>query len=201
MTPSTTIKLAAVAALLAPLALLAGCQRKPAAEKAADAKAAAANASATTTGPAPIASPPRRKPGLWSQTVKMAEMSQTTRICLDATTEAKMSVFGQQATKDMCKVNHMSRGLDGSWAFVSVCDMGSGGKTTTTGVASGDFGSHYTMTADSVTSGASAPQMNGSHKMVLDAVWQGPCPAGFKPGDMELPGGMKINVLEMAGRK
>jgi hypothetical protein len=43
--------------------------------------------------------------------------------------------------------------------------------------------------------------MNGSHKMVLDAVWQGPCPAGFKPGDMELPGGMKINVLEMAGRK
>jgi hypothetical protein len=33
--------------------------------------------------------------------------------------------------------------------------------------------------------------------MTLDATWKGPCPADFKPGDMELPGGMKINMLTM----
>ena len=47
---------------------------------------------------------------------------------------------------------------------------------------------------------AGAPQMNGEHAMTLEATWKGPCPADFKPGDMELPGGMKINMLTMGAR-
>jgi hypothetical protein len=77
--------------------------------------------------------------------------------------------------------------------------MGSGGTIVSTGEAKGDFGSHYTVDIKSSTTGAAAPQMNGEHAMTLEATWKGPCPAGFKPGDMELPGGMKINMLTMGG--
>jgi hypothetical protein len=195
MTPSSF----KITALVLTLALAAGCQKKPAGEKAAEAGKAGADASATVPGPAAgLATPPRRKPGLWKQSVTMGQAAQITRLCLDAATEAKISMWGAQATKEMCKTNQMSRQLDGSWKFVSECDMGGGGRITTTGVATGDFGSSYQMTADSVTTGASSPQMNGAHKMVIQATWEGPCPAGFKPGDMELPGGMKINMLDMA---
>lgn len=195
------MKTLAWSAAAASLALLAACGQKPAAEKAADAQATGKEAATTATGPAAVASAPKRKPGLWTQTINTSGMAQTTRMCLDETTEAKISMWGQQASKDMCQTNQMARQLDGSWTFSSVCDMGSGGKTVTTGVATGDFGASYRMAADSVTTGASSPQMNGARKMVIEAKWEGPCPPGFKPGDMELPGGMKINMLDMAKAK
>jgi hypothetical protein len=40
------------------------------------------------------------------------------------------------------------------------------------------------------------PQANGTHKIAVEATWEGPCPGGMKPGDMEMPGGMRINVNE-----
>lgn len=177
---------------------LGGCNRKndETAPKAAAAGQAAAPAVASA--PAAVSAPPRRKPGLWRQTVSTAGMTQSSRICLDEAAEQKLSAFGEQATRGMCEKNEVSRRPDGTYAFTSVCDMGQGGKTTTTGVASGDFDVRYKVEAESTTTAASAPQMNGAHKMTLEAEWLGPCPAGFKPGDIELPGGMKINALQMA---
>jgi len=180
----------------AALSMIAGCGDKSAPKEKADAAQGAAK-DVTATVAAPVA-PPHRKPGLWEQKVSMAGMNQVTRLCLDAAAEQKLSAFGQQATKDMCAKTRMARRLDGAWEIASECDMGAGGKTVTTGVATGDFASAYKMEATTVTSGASAPQMNGEHKMVMEATWKGPCPAGFKPGDMELPGGMKFNMIEMA---
>ncbi|WP_309645972.1 DUF3617 family protein [Phenylobacterium sp.] len=165
-----------------------------------DEKAAAVGEAAPAAANAPVSGPaamPKRKPGLWSQTVTMAEFSQTTRICLDAAAEAKLSVLGGQATQDMCQQTTMTPKLGGGWTFSSVCDMGSGGKTTSTGTITGDFDTKYRMESDSTTEGAGAPQMNGSRKMVMEAAWQGPCPADFKPGDMEMPNGMKMNLLAM----
>jgi hypothetical protein len=34
---------------------------------------------------------------------------------------------------------------------------------------------------------------------IVEAKWVGPCKAGQKPGDMMMPNGMKMNVLEMTG--
>jgi len=31
--------------------------------------------------------------------------------------------------------------------------------------------------------------------MTLSATYDGACPTGWKPGDMELPGGMRVNVM------
>ena len=51
-----------------------------------------------------------------------------------------------------------------------------------------------------VTAGSSMPQANGTRKMSMDGVWKGPCPAGMAPGDMELPGGMRVSASgAMAG--
>ncbi len=156
----------------------------------------AAPAAGTAPAPGPAATP-KRKPGLWSQTVTMEGFSQTTRICLDEATEAKLSVVGGQMSQEACSQTAMTPRVGGGWSFSSTCDMGSGGKTATSGVITGDFASKYRMEADTTTEGAAAPQMNGARKMVMDAAWQGPCPADFKPGEMEMPNGMKINMLAM----
>src|SRR3990167_3793833 len=135
---------------------LAACGKKDEKTAAASGDAAPAAANAPAAGPVAM---PRRKPGLWTQTVTMAEFSQTTRICLDEAAEAKLSVLGGQTTQDMCEKTSMTPRPGGGWSFSSVCDMGSGGKTTSTGTITGDFDSRYRMESDSTTEGAAAPQM------------------------------------------
>lgn len=180
--------LAATAALA-----LAACS-KPAGEKAASAEGAAKPAAATASVPAGPAAMPSRKPGLWKQTVSTAGMTQTSTLCLDKAVESKLAVWGAGASKERCQETAIAP-APGGWSFTSACDMGTGGRTTTEGVVTGDFNTSYKVEASSRTEGAAAPQMNGPHKMVMQATWQGPCPADMKPGDMALPNGMKINML------
>ena len=61
--------------------------------------------------------------------------------------------------------------------------------------------SHYKVDVTSTTAGGPMPQANGVHKISIEATWQGPYPADMKPGDMEMPGGMKINMNDaMSGK-
>jgi hypothetical protein len=41
--------------------------------------------------------------------------------------------------------------------------------------------------------------MEGGDKMniTMQATWRGPCKPGQKGGDVEMPGGIKLNVLDM----
>ena len=165
---------------------LAGCQRQEAEKAQAPASAAAA-----------VEAPPPRNPGLWVQTVDTAGMTQKAEICLDAATDLKIARFGAQAAGGRCAGNRVTRTPQG-WAFESVCDLGTGGQVTTRGVATGDMASRYVLKAETTTTGAAAPQMNGTRPLTLEAAWQGPCPAGMAPGDMRLPGGVSINLLELA---
>jgi hypothetical protein len=45
------------------------------------------------------------------------------------------------------------------------------------------------------------PEANGVHKMTLEATWQGPCPPDMKPGEVELPGGLKVSLADMGAGK
>ncbi|MDB5435927.1 MAG: hypothetical protein JWR47_2184 [Phenylobacterium sp.] len=182
------------------LALMA-CQKKTTTETAAatgTAAPAVATAPEVSTGPS---TPPPRKPGLWAQTISTAGMQQTTKLCLDAATEKKLAWSGAQTGKQTCAQQTITPSAGGGWAFHSVCASPSGGTVTSDGMASGDFGSHYKVEATSTTTGGPMPQANGVHKMSLDAAWQGPCPADMKPGDMQLPGGVKMNLAEMGTGK
>jgi hypothetical protein len=153
----------------------------------------------TPGGPKPT--PPQtaqRKAGLWEQRISIegVDFVQTMRVCLDAATDQKVSWWGDQNARSDCEKNLVSRQTDRNWRFSSVCDMGSGGKVTTSGVASGDFGSKYQVSAETSTAGAAAPQMNGTRKLAIDAKWEGPCPAGMTPGEVELPGGARLDLVQ-----
>jgi hypothetical protein len=175
---------------------LAACSKKPAGAPEA-ATGAAAPAVAAAPAAAPM-TPPERKAGLWEQKMSTAGMTQVSRICFSDEVNKKMTLWGQQGSEDNCTAKSVTPML-GGWKFASTCNMGSGGTIVSSGEAKGDFGTHYTVDIKSSTTGAAAPQMNGEHAMTLEATWKGPCPADFKPGDMELPGGMKINMLTMGG--
>lgn len=173
---------------------LGACGKKGETDKAVDASAAAMPAAAK----APVSmTPPARKAGLWEQTISSGKMVQTSRICFSDELNKKMTLWGQQSGKSDCSEQSMTPTM-GGWTFKSTCNLGSSGTIKSQGEARGDFGSHYTVNMKSSTTGAAAPQMNGEHAMTLEGTWKGPCPADFKPGDMELPGGMKINMLTMS---
>ena len=171
---------------------LAACNKKPA-EQAGQANVAAQPAKVET---------PKRKPGLWKQTIFVEDINalQTATVCLDADADAKMAWWAQQGVRGGCAKNDMRRQPDGSWKFSSVCEMAGGIKMTTDGTAVGDFQSKYEVKAETTTSGAPMAQMNGTRTVTIDASWQGACPAGMKPGDMELPDGRRVNMLEMAAK-
>jgi hypothetical protein len=143
---------------------------------------------------------PKRKPGLWKQTIFVEDLNamQTASLCLDAGTDAQVSWWAQQGVRGGCAKNDVQRQPDGSWKFSSVCQMAGGIKMTTEGTAVGDFQSKYQVKAETTTSGAPMAQMNGTRSITIDASWQGPCPAGMQPGDMELPDGRRVNMLTMS---
>ena len=182
-----------VLVLAAALLALTACNRKPAGGPKPPASPAAPPASRAVTP----AAAPERAPGLWEQKVSAAGRSQVSRICLDKAVERRFTWWGQHAGQGACAQPKVTPRAGGGWDFASSCDMGEGGKTSTQGTVTGDFARRYRLTARSTVSGAVSSEMNGTHELTLEASWQGPCPAGMRPGDMILPGGMKINMLQM----
>jgi len=160
-------------------------------------------------GPALAASAadyPPRKPGLWEMTLQTessgsakAPVAHTTQQCIDAASDKAMREMGMGMGKEMCSKQEM-RAEGSTFVVDSVCTIsfGSGASTATThGVISGDFSSAYKM----VMSSSYNPPMMGRKEgtAIVEAKWVGPCKAGQKPGDMMMPNGMKMNVLEMTG--
>jgi hypothetical protein len=178
---------------------LAACSKK-AEEKAPQAAASASASGGNASASAGPVSMPRRKPGLWSHTMTANGSTQAMQVCIDADTDAKMSVWGQAVGKDMCSKNRIAA-APGGYAFESECDMGSMGHVVSKGAVTGDFNSAYTVKTTSTTTGSSMPQANTTSEMVLTAKWEGACPAGMKGGDITLPGGMKINMEAMTAKK
>jgi hypothetical protein len=136
----------------------------------------------TATAWAQIAAP-QRKAGMWETVMHIQGHDMSTQLCIDAATEAKMSVFGQQAQTESCGGATGVEKIPGGYAFHGACK----GRETS-GTAIGDFNSAYKVTIDS-----------GKTHMSMDSRWLGPCPAGRRPGDMVMPGGIVINMNDVAG--
>jgi len=177
------------------LTTLAGCGDKPAGktEAGGPAKPAASAPLAVTQ-----AGWPRRRPGLWTQTMNVEGQasSPALRFCIDAATDEKLGL-DSQGMDTPCTKGQVTRAAEG-WTVTSTCDMGPAGKMQSTVRVSGDFNSRYVMTIDSVTTGAAQPSMNGPQKMAMTAEWSGACPAGWAAGDVEMPGGRRMNLLTKA---
>lgn len=141
---------------------------------------------------------PARKSGQWE--IKMLPdaggmPAMTMQACVDEGSDKAMMRAGLSMSESMCSRQKMKQEGD-TFVIDSTCQVGS---TTTEShvVISGDFQSAYSVKITSQSTGPMAA-MAGAGNMTQEARWIGPqCADGLSPGDMLMPGGMKINVNEM----
>jgi hypothetical protein len=142
---------------------------------------------------------PSRKAGQWELHMKSSADApeMTMQLCLDASTDKGMMQMGMGLAKSMCPDQKIAREggkiiIDGS---CSIAGMTVKGRTE----VSGDFQSEYTMTSTSEM--PDAPEgMPKTTEMEHKARWVGEtCKNGMQPGDIEMPGGIKMNMKSMMG--
>ncbi|MES2031139.1 MAG: DUF3617 family protein [Pseudomonadota bacterium] len=143
---------------------------------------------------------PARKAGLWEMKMQgSAGMpGMTMQHCTDETTDKFMNTTFLPMAKDMCSKNEMKKTATG-YVTDSVCNIG-GTTSTSHAEITGDFNSAYTMKITSQNSGG-AKANAGDSTTQLEAKWLGACKPDQKPGDIMMPGGMKMNVKDMEKMK
>ena len=133
---------------------------------------------------------PARKAGLWEITSSASGRSMKMQQCIDASTDQAMQGHGGAAAGNDCSKRDVQK--SGSTMTVdSVCTV-AGKAVTSHIVVNGSFDSEYTM---NITSQGAA--RGGQSGVTLTARWLGPCAADQKPGDMIMPNGTKMNILNM----
>jgi len=71
-------------------------------------------------------------------------------------------------------------------------------RTTSRTIISGDFNASYTVRTTGTVEGMSGVQGRQDTAMTHTARWvAAACPAGMSPGDMVMPGGMRMNVRDL----
>jgi hypothetical protein len=137
---------------------------------------------------------PKRKPGLWQQTVTttgLAVPPQSMSMCTDEKTDDLMASRAGQSQE--CQQQSIRR--DGGAFVVDAVCRSANTTIRTHGRFSGDFATRYSGELRSTFE----PPMQGMKEMAqkIDARWLGPCKPGQKPGDvvMEGMGGMNMNEM------
>ena len=143
---------------------------------------------------------PSRKPGLWE--MKMLPSDQmpgmTMQHCTDEATDKRMNDAFAPMSKDICAKNDTQKTATG-YVTDSVCTV-AGVTSTTHAEITGDFNSAYSVktTMQMQNMPKNTPR---DRAMSVEAKWLGACKADQKPGDIMMPGGMKINVKDMEKAK
>ncbi|WP_398473258.1 DUF3617 domain-containing protein [Tardiphaga sp.] len=155
-----------------------------------------------STGPL-LADPvqlPIRKAGLWEVTMqitgasKAATPAMVTQQCTDESVDRQMNKMSSDAMT--CSKQEMAKTGSG-YVFDSVCTVGDA-TVTSHAEAAGDFNSAYSVkTTAKSTGGGLPPEM----VTVIQAKWLSACKADQKPGDMVMPGGMKMNINDLQKMK
>jgi len=137
---------------------------------------------------------PARKAGLWVIQMSRATGApmMTTKLCLDASSDKALMAKGLAMGGGDCQNTSVSRN-GATITTDAVCTMGPTTIKSHTTI-SGDFQSSYTVDSVSDTTGGSALMPKHSETKQT-ATWSGDC-GDLKPGDMQMPNGMKINILK-----
>jgi Protein of unknown function (DUF3617) len=143
---------------------------------------------------------PIRKAGLWEMKVLRAGSpapEMTMQHCTDATTDKQMST-SFSPSKDICSKQDVQKTATG-YVTDSVCGV-AGMTITSRAEITGDFNSAYTVksTSHSERGPNGAPRDSVT---TIEAKWLGACKADQKPGDIMMPGGMKMNILDLEKMK
>ena len=140
---------------------------------------------------------PVRKAGLWE--MKMLRIDaptpeMTMQQCTDETTDKEMNSSFSPAAKEMCSKQDIKKTATG-YVTDSVCTV-AGMSMTSHAEIIGDFNSAYTVKATSRTQAGQASLARDS-TTTIEAKWLGACKPDQKPGDIMMPGGMKMNIKDM----
>jgi hypothetical protein len=139
---------------------------------------------------------PIRKAGLWEMKVTRAGATSdmTMQQCSDETTDREMSTAFSPMVKDICSRKDIQKTATG-YVSDSVCGL-AGVSITSHSEIVGDFNSAYTVKTVSHSEGGPAA-LKGDHQTTIEAKWLGACKPDQKPGDIVMPGGMKMNVHDL----
>lgn len=140
--------------------------------------------------PAAAAELPARKAGLWEMTTTVAGHGVSMRQCIDARTDQAMPAGAGPAAQRNCSRRDVRTSGD-TITFDSVCTV-AGETRTSHAVVTGSFDSGYTMTVSGEGEGPAA-----ARTVTITAKWLGPCAADQRPGDLIMPNGMKMNILDL----
>jgi hypothetical protein len=135
---------------------------------------------------------PIRKPGLWEMKVLKSgspSPDMTMQHCTDATTDKQMST-SFSPSRDICSKQDVQKTATG-YVTDSVCGV-AGMTITSHAEITGDFNSAYT-----VKSTVRSERGPAGGTTTIEAKWLGACKADQKPGDIVMPGGMKMNIKDM----
>jgi len=141
-------------------------------------------------------SAPKRKPGLWQQSISHSTPGVPPTSMSMCTDEKTDDLLAQRAGgTERCTQQSMKQ-QGASYVVEAVCKDGN---TTirTRGVFSGDFSTRYTGELRSTFD----PPMQGMREMTqkMEARWVGPCKPGQKPGDVVVEGMGTMNMNQMMG--
>ena len=140
---------------------------------------------------------PVRKAGLWEMKlvrVGSALPEMTMQHCTDETTDKDMNNMVSPMAKQMCAKQDIKKTAAG-YVSDSVCNVGTTSITSHTEIV-GDFNSGYTvMTASHSDKGPGGKPLDTTTK--IEAKWLGACKPDQKPGDIVMPGGMKMNIHDL----
>jgi len=162
-----------------------------------------ASSAALAFGAPAVAAPPLDLPplrvGLWEATTTgpsrpEPRSASVTRMCIDKQTQRHVLDQVALALPKMCSKNQYGmRG--GRFVTDSSCTFGESaieGKTETTFLR--DTAYHMEVVGRVGPIGRAAE----TRRTVIDARHVGACPAGMKPGDMVLPNGLTLNLVQMS---
>ncbi len=139
---------------------------------------------------------PTRKAGLWEMKLVRTGSSMpdmTMQHCTDATTDKQMSTSFSPG-KETCSKQDIQKTATG---YVSDTVCGVAGTTITSHAEiAGDFNSAYTVksTSHSERGAIGTPRDSTT---TIEAKWLGACKPDQKPGDIVMPGGMKMNIMDL----
>ncbi len=139
---------------------------------------------------------PVRKAGLWEMKMlrtgsPLPEM--TMQHCTDATTDKAMSTTFSPMSKEVCSKNDIQQTATG-YVANSVCSV-AGMSMKSHSEITGDFNSAYTVKTTSHSEGGPSGLPRDA-TTTIEAKWLGACKPDQKPGDIVMPGGIKINVKD-----
>jgi hypothetical protein len=140
---------------------------------------------------------PVRKAGLWEiKTIRTGSQipEMTMQHCTDETVDREMSNNVSPMAKQICSRQDIKKTAAG-YVSDSVCGI-AGMTIKSKAEIIGDFNSAYTVKSTSHTEGGvgGAPRDSNS---TIEAKWVGACKSDQKPGDIMMPGGMKMNIKDM----